>query len=360
MPGHGRRYAPAASVARRTAQSGTRLRQQTLVVVHAERRRERVDEPGLTRDAVPAFAYVRCDRAGEVRVLGLGREQAAEAVEALLPDLLQEREHVSRRQRIHGLGVGRVVRHGIDLTVGGQTSTAGQGNQPNTRRDSVDGLLGDLCATVLPQAREPDLLRDDVLPACRPGRNADQISARYIAYQPVFPRVEAGQDCGAVSPPWWRQTQIRTGAPAGDGHGRSFSVPLPETVGLRDALCLLDGVDDLMGEDVQPALTAARTPGRHEHAVPGRGSRVAPGTEQRIGPRADVQANPAQVNGEKPFQDAPHPGVQRRSGITEMNRSRSCHRRSPHGNSPRPPPGTITAAPPIRRLALQRQTLASA
>jgi len=289
-------------------------RQQALVVVHAERQRKRVDEPGLARDAVPAFAHVRRDRAGEVRVPGLDREQAAEAVEALLPYLLQEREHVSRRQRIHGFGAGRVVRHSIDLAVGGQTSAAGQGNQPDTRRDGADGLPGDPCATVLPQAHEPDLLRDDVLPACHPGRNADQVSARHIAQQAVFPRVEAGQDSGAVSPPRRRQTLIRIGAPAGDGHGCGFSMPLPETASLRDALCLLDGVDDLMGENVQPALTAAPAPGRHQHPVPGRGSRVAPGTQQRVGPRADVQADPAQVNGESPSRTLRTPGS---SGVPE-------------------------------------------
>ena len=160
-----------------------------------------------------------------------------------------------------------------------------------------------------------------------------------------------------MSPPRRLQTQIRTGAPAGDGHGRGFSVPLPETAGPSDALCLLDGVDDLMSQNPQPALTAAQPPGRHEHTVAARGSRIAQGTQQSIGPRADVQADPAQINGERPFQHAPHPGFQRRSGITEMNRSRYRHGRSPSPRTARAShPKPITPAPPIRPLAPQRPT----
>ena len=76
----------------------------------------------------------------------------------------------------------------------------------------------------------------------------------------MFPRVEASQHSRAVSPPRRLQAQIGIDAPGGDGHGPGFSVRLPEATGPRDALCLLDRVDDLMSKNMQPARTLP--PGR--------------------------------------------------------------------------------------------------
>jgi hypothetical protein len=124
------------------------------------------------------------------------------------------------------------------------------------------------------------------------------------------------------------EVRVGIGPPGGDrGRGR-LGLPLPVAAGLRDALGLLDGVGDLVGQDAQPALAAAR-PGRHEHAVPGRRRRIPARSQEGIGPRPGVQPDPAQVNGKCLFQNPPQAGVERRPGITEMKGSRYRHGRFP-------------------------------